>query len=108
MRICLDLDGVLHDHKNPAPGRRMGPPIDGALESVRALIAQRHDLVICTASAGDGRGGFHYVHDWLRYFGFPPGIEVTCIKPDADVYLDDRGYRFRSWSPETLAEIVRG
>lgn len=91
MRIALDFDGVIHDHKHPPQGKKMGPPMPGALEGVKALLGAGHDLTIFTARAGDVN-----VKAWLRYFGFPE-LPITNIKGDWDLMVDDNAVRFDHW-----------
>lgn len=95
MRICLDFDGVLHDAQHPLKGRKMGPPIDGALQGVYQLKAEQHTLVIHTARAQTEAQAKH-IYAWLLFYGFPR-IAVSVPKPIAHVYVDDRGMRFTSW-----------
>lgn len=93
--IALDFDGVLHS----APGGYTGPipegaPVPGALEFVKAEYAKGTELVVFSVRAG--RGGLEAVTAielWLGDNGFPP-IPVTGTKPHADLYVDDRGWRF--------------
>ena len=99
MLVALDFDGVLHDPERVAPGQRMGVPVDGALESVRALVAAGHTLIVHTARENRG----DHVTKWLNYFGFP-ALPVTQVKPNADVFVDDRAVRFTDW-PSTLAAL---
>lgn len=92
MRICLDFDGVLHDAAHPIPHRQMGPPIEGALDAVR-ILRRHHTLVVCTA-----RPRVEHVCDWLNYYGFGfARSDVTNTKPQADIYLDDKGVHFEDW-----------
>ena len=95
MRITLDFDGVLHDAKHPLAGRKMGPPIDGALRGVFELRAAGHTLVIHTSRVQAEKQAQH-VYAWLRFYGFPQ-IPVSVPKPVADLYVDDRGVHFTSW-----------
>ena len=88
---CVDFDGTIHDIKHPLPEKKMGPPIVGALEAVRALY-KRGTVIIFTQ-----RGNDKAVRDWLTFYGFPR-MEVTNIKPGADVYIDDKAVRFDSWA----------
>ena len=95
MRICLDFDGVLHDYLHPVPGKKMGPPIDGAHDACWMLTRQGHELTVCTVRIDITHGGDKGKHviDWLDYFDFPT-MPVLRWKPNADVYVDDRGLRF--------------
>ena len=101
MILAIDFDRVIHDVEHPAPGRKMGPPIEGAAEGVWALINDGHTVVVHTLRGDKPQ----HVVDWLAYFGFPPGLEVTNIKPDADWFVDDRALRFTGWE-QTLQELA--
>lgn len=102
IRIALDFDGVLHDHHRPVPGRRMGMPVEGALEAVRVWKGRGYGLVVHTTKART-ESGRQAVTDWLAFYGFP-ALPVTDVKPDAEVYLDDRAVRFVSWA-QALEEV---
>lgn len=91
MVIAIDFDGVIHDHLHPAAGMVMGPPITGAAEAIAALKQQGHRVVVLTA-----RDRLKPVQEWLDYFHIDVD-EVTNLKVAADVYIDDRALRFRSW-----------
>ena len=94
--ICLDYDRVLHAIDDPLPGRKMGPPVTGALAGVEALQQDGHKLIICTAR-NLGSLKKNHVTDWLDYYEFPK-IPVVKEKPVADAYCDDLGYRFCGWA----------
>lgn len=108
MVIGVDFDGVLHDPNNRKPGRKMGEPVEGAIDSMKRLSYSGHDLIIHTVRGGEPK----HVEDWLKHFEIPYH-SVTNIKPNADLYLDDRGYRFVSWTNAMehinwLADMLRG
>lgn len=89
--LAVDFDGVIHDHKNPIEGRRMGPPMEGALEAIKELI---HDyrIVIFSAAAENPR----HIIDWCEFWKIPFD-DVTNKKPNAVAYIDDKGIRFTNW-----------
>ena len=95
MIVCLDFDGVLHDSQHPLRGRKMGPPMPGALEAVAEMRRRGYRLVIHTSRVAVERQAQH-VYDWLKFYGFPM-IPVKVEKPPADVYVDDKGYQFEGW-----------
>lgn len=92
--LAVDFDGVIHDKAHPIPGKRMGAPIDGTKDALRKL-KRKYRLVIHTVMATTP-GGRQAVEDWLRYYDIP-FTEVTCIKPQAVAYIDDKAIRFTSW-----------
>ena len=103
MRICLDFDGVLHDHAHRAPGKKMGPPIDGAHDAVWRLVRQGHEVTVHTSRVKMIAAREH-VERWLAYFDFPP-LAVHVFKPDADVYVDDRGLRHEGDWDVTMVKL---
>jgi hypothetical protein len=112
VNICLDFDGVLHDHSQTV-FPKMGKPVEGARDAVLALLAAGHKLVISTCRLGasdrhavdtEGEMAWTHVHDWLRYFDFPY-IPVTYEKPIAHLYIDDRGCRFEGDWRSTLMVV---
>lgn len=92
MILAIDFDGVLCS-ENVRPGRRMGDPIEGAIEAMQALKVKGYTLIIHTVR---GERPKHVV-DWLVYWGIPFD-DVTRIKPDADLFIDDRAVHFESWA----------
>ena len=92
--ICFDFDGVLHNFSRreddfPTPG---GPPVVGARTAVRELLSRGYSLVIFSARANEP-GGPEAIEAWLDWWLFPP-IPVSLQKPEAKLYVDDRGFRF--------------
>lgn len=70
----------------------MGEPVEGAPDAMLTLKRQGDTLIIHT-----NRERFQHVEDWLRHFGIPYD-EVTNIKPNADVFIDDNAIRFTTWA----------
>jgi hypothetical protein len=93
--ISLDFDGVLHDYSNGWTGYvPQGEPVPGAVAFAYWLADQNIDIIIssCRAYTQIGRLA---IRDWLDKHGFPSEfIHITCEKPHAEWYLDDRGIRF--------------
>lgn len=103
MTYAIDFDGVLHDPTQVAKGYKMGKPMDGAVEAMKELEAAGHTLVIYTVRA-DGIASTRAVMDWLHYFDVPY-FRITNVKPNADRYVDDKGYHFTSWK-QTLKDLA--
>lgn len=80
--LALDVDGVL------AKGYLV---MDGAVEGVRCLREAGWTVIIHTARAWN----LVETVEWLRAVGIE--VDMVALKPLADVYVDDRGYRFESW-----------
>ena len=96
--ISVDFDRVLHDIDHPIEGKRMGPPINNAPEFMKVLSERGFVLDVYTLHPGQE------VRDWLDYYKIPYHT-VSNIKPDAILYIDDKGYRFKEWSPQMIKEI---
>jgi hypothetical protein len=94
--IAIDFDGVIHDKDHPVKGKRMGPPMVGAGESVRLLRKRGYKIIVHTCMAVTP-GGKQTVADWLDYYDIPCK-EVTATKPIADLYIDDKALRFEDWA----------
>jgi hypothetical protein len=66
----------------------MGKPFPGAVDTLWLLKERGHTIIIHTY-----QGDRPHVLDWLHYFRVPFDF-VTNVKPDADVFVDDRALRF--------------
>ena len=102
MIICVDFDGTVVEHQFPD----MGPPVPGAVETLRELHAAGHQLILWTVRTGP------YLRDAVAFmatqeiplFGInknpnqpswsdPGGVEGEDrdLSPKAycDIYIDD-------------------
>lgn len=123
MRIALDFDGVIHSYKQGFTGAvdLPGAPVEGAREFITAAQTAGHEVVVfsCRARtpaqaktvdpwiAAWDTGGYNAILAWLAKYKFPP-LVVTGVKPIADIYMDDYGWRFDGRWPtlEYLANLV--
>lgn len=109
--ICVDFDGVLHSYTTPWQGSDTitDPPTDGAFDFVRSALDAGYHVVVQSARANSPKGK-DAIEKWLLMHGadkkwFKNGLmRVTANKPGAEVYIDDRGFRFAGTWP-TVAEI---
>jgi hypothetical protein len=113
-RICVDFDGVLHSFTSGFTGEiPFDPPTPGAVEFVRWLVEREWEIVIFSARARTEKGQ-QGILNWWCHFGFSPilstgyasPIFLTAIKCDADLYLDDRGWRFTGNFEEVISLLV--
>jgi hypothetical protein len=81
----------------------MGAPMDGAKSVMTRWKRQGHTLIIHSVMATSDSGA-KAIADWLRYYKIPYD-SVTATKPQADWYIDDKGYQHTDWS-STLAFIT--
>jgi len=111
--IAIDFDGVIHNFdKGWHDGTCYGEPIPGALEAIKNL-SQNYKIIIFTAKAKpnrplvQGKTGLTLVEEWLKKHDiFKYVSEITSEKPRAQIYIDDRGYRFINWE-KTFHDIKR-
>ena len=109
--VAIDFDGVIHDFsKGWHDGTCYGEPLPGSLEAIKTL-SKEYNIIIFTAKVKpsrplvNGKNGKQLVTEWLRDHGVLEFIdEITCEKPRAQVYIDDKGYHFKNWN-DTFGEI---
>lgn len=116
MIIAIDFDGTLHRFsKGWHDGSVYDPPVDGAVESVKALIDAGHTVIIHTcrfnvgAYEGDKRSQderIEAVTDWMDKYGIR-GHELWTEKgkPFADVYIDDKAICFTGNWAKTVERV---
>ena len=91
--IAIDFDGVLHSYTSGWTGYQpCDAPNDGAQEFINDIISMGHKVIIFSSRASTkiGKKG---IEDWLDKHDFPI-LEITDKKPEAVLYVDDRGFRF--------------
>lgn len=92
-RIAIDFDGVIHSYSSGwVPNEIPDPPVPGALQAVLRYLEHGIDVVVHTCRALEPEG-LLATQAWLKKHGFPE-LEVTAVKPHANVYLDDRALHF--------------
>jgi trehalose-6-phosphatase len=94
MIIAIDFDGTVVDHRYP----EIGPDAPGAIETLKALVAAGHRLILFTM-----RSGYHLGEaiSWFEIFGIPLwGIQLNpeqaswsqSNKCYAEMYIDDAAF----------------
>lgn|SRR3990167_3921586 len=101
MTLAIDFDGVIHNHKVKVEGRKMGPPVNLAVDVLKSLKKEGHTLIIFT-TRGDRPD---HVREWLNWYKIPFD-SITRVKPEADFYIDDKGIRFVDWN-QTIQEMAK-
>ena len=102
--IAIDFDNVLHiNDKGFHDGTCYGEPVDGAIESIKEM-SKKFRIVIYSFKGHperplvNGKNGIELVWDWLKQYKIDSCIEdIVWGKPNALVYIDDKGYRFKNW-----------
>ena len=109
MRICVDLDGTICRLREGSQTYAEVEPLPGAVEKMKALKAAGHYLIILTARHMTTCGGNvglvvarqgKTLFDWLARHEVPYD-ELWFGKPQAEIYIDDNGFRFQSWDEIT-------
>jgi len=109
--IAVDFDGVVHTFdKGYHDGTCYGSPIEGVKEALREL-SRKYRVVIFSAKVKpdrplvQGKTGMELVEDWLKDHGLYDYVsEITCEKPRAKFYIDDKAIRFTNWT-DCLKEV---
>lgn len=105
LRICIDLDGVICHIRKENESYENLLPIFGAVEKIRSLKNEGHYIIIYTARRMKTHGANtakviadigKVTLDWLLKYDIPYD-EIMFGKPWADIYIDDNGFRFKSW-----------
>tara|TARA_R110001592_G_scaffold354172_2_gene653636 strand:+ start:438 stop:827 length:390 start_codon:yes stop_codon:yes gene_type:complete len=104
-QIAIDFDGVIHGNsKGFYDGTVYDKPIPGAIEAIK-FLSKKYTIVIFTAKVKpdrplvNGKTGEEMIWDWLKLHNISSYINtITCEKPRAAFYIDDKGYRFENWN----------
>jgi hypothetical protein len=98
--LAVDFDGVIHAYsKGWQGGEIYDEPVEGCAEALRQL-SKRYEMVVFTA-----RHNLEDVHKYLVRHSIRHHFkEITNRKPQAEVYLDDRGLKFLTWE-QTLGDL---
>lgn len=104
-QIAIDFDGVIHmNSKGFHDGTVYDLPVEGAIESLKELSSKGFDIVLFTAKVKpdrplvNGKTGSELVWEWLSKYKIDKYIkEVTCEKPRALCYIDDKAIEFKTW-----------
>ena len=109
-RIGLDFDGVLHSYTSGFTGiEPKDPPVKGAVKFVCKLKDAGFEVFVFTARlAGENWSAAHEmaIRAWLVENNFPC-LQITGEKWHADLYIDDRGYRFTGDFTELESKLFK-
>ena len=103
-QLAIDFDGVIHKNsKGFFDGTVYDEPINGVKDALEQL-SKKYKIVIFTCKVKldrpliNGKTGKELIETWLSKHGLLQYIsEITCEKPRALLYIDDKGYRFNNW-----------
>lgn len=112
LTVAVDVDGVINSYTSGFTGASdfPDPPVEGAIEWLEHLSCNRvsvifHSCRFCELWTTES----FFV--WLQNHGASQGLVAGCDvwsapgKPKADVYIDDRGFRFEGKFP-SAAELA--
>lgn len=99
--LCIDFDGTICQKQSYGNGAITSKPNDNAAKVIQQL-ADEYEIVIFTTRANDEVKGdvnkkIETVRNWLIFHQIPFS-RITCKKPVAIAYIDDRGIRFTNWN----------
>jgi|TARA_R110000772_G_scaffold268297_1_gene394729 hypothetical protein len=109
--LALDFDGVIHnDTKGFYDGTIYGAPIKGTKDALVEL-SKSFKLVIYSCKSNPkrplikGKTGTELIWEWLEQWDMKQFIsDVVVNKPNALIYIDDKGLKFESWN-QTIKQI---
>ena len=85
MVLAIDFDGTITSE---------GKPIEGAKESLHKLYWDNRRIIhSCRAATESGK---RMIESWMNEYEIPYH-EITAVKPQADLYLDNKAIRFTNW-----------
>jgi len=94
--VVLDFDGVINPYLKGWQGVGNIPeaPDPLAVRRIKAWRADKIPVVVQSARANSAKGK-QAILDYLRKHDIP--ITRVYAKPHGAIYVDDRGYKHRSW-----------
>jgi capsule biosynthesis phosphatase len=113
MRIVIDLDGTICPIKKKEERYEDLQPSPGAVEKLRELKKAGHYIIIQTArnmatqesNLGKVMKNVGKVTlDWMEKYEIPYD-EIYFGKPNAHLYIDDRAFRFESWTNMSVNDL---
>jgi len=110
LTVCVDFDGVIHSYRQVGLGSYVvaDPPVPGAIHWLRTLVDSAKVYIHTTRMLDDGAEGA--MREWLSRNGLPEDalsqLVFTARKVPAELYIDDRAFRFEGTFP-TVDEIAR-
>lgn len=100
--VCFDFDGTICRQQKYGDGLIYEKPMPQAKKIIDRFKQKGFRIVVLTTRLNPKMGGDlkwkkWVIQHWLEKYEIPFD-EITNNKPDADLYLDNKGFRFTGWS----------
>jgi len=101
--VCIDFDDTLC--------KSDGEPVEGSFEALRGFKQAGYTILIFSARLNPELWGelikfrSTEISDWLEQYNMPYD-NIVSHKPPADVYIDNKGYRFEGDWKKAFKEIL--
>lgn len=118
MKIVIDLDGTICPIKQNGQTYADLLPHEGAVDRLKQMKKDGHYIIIqtarnmatCESNLGKVIKNVGKITlDWLDKFDIPYD-EIYFGKPNGEIYIDDRAFRFSEWSKisnEVLLDLAK-
>ena len=115
MRIVIDLDGTICPIKGKNETYDQLIPFKDAVEKIQALKKNGHYIILNTArNMATQQSNLGRVMqnigkitlDWLEKYKIPYD-EIYFGKPNAEIYIDDRAFRYNNWNEITEELLIQ-
>ena len=103
--LCIDFDDTIRNRSNDLP-------ISGVVEALSKLQKKGYRIVISSARINVKMWGelAHFriddIKNWLNKYNIPYD-DVVAYKPAANLYIDDKGYRFEGDWEKTSNDVQK-
>lgn len=96
--LAIDFDQTLMAQN----GNKMGEPLPGVIQAMEELYDRGYGIIIFTVRAKTEQG-IEVVEGWLDHYGIDYH-QVTAVKPNAAIFIDDRAIRHLNWD-DTMNQV---
>lgn len=100
MRLIIDIDGTICTEEKQF-SRALAKPLEGAVDAIKRLKSEGHTVILYSARTW---AEYEMTVDWLKNYDIPYD-QLILGKPQGDVWIDDRAYRFSTWSK--ILEVLK-
>ena len=100
MKLIIDIDGTICTEEKQF-SRALAKPLEGAVDAIKRLKSEGHTVILYSARTW---AEYEMTVDWLNNYHIPYD-QLILGKPQGDVWIDDRAYRFSTWSK--ILEVLK-